>query len=45
MGTCFDLHDLHRLGGLRKFFSWKKICSPAVKRKSVPQSAQVKTLS
>jgi len=39
------LQALQRLGSLRNFLSWKKLCSPAVKTKSTPQSIHFNTLS
>jgi hypothetical protein len=41
----FALQFLHRLGSFLNCLSWKKSCSPAVKTKSLPQSAHFKTLS
>jgi hypothetical protein len=39
------LHCLQRLGSFVNFLSTKKVCSPAVKMKSAPQSMHFRTLS
>jgi hypothetical protein len=41
----FALHCLQCLGSFLNCLSWKKVCSPAVKTNSVPQSTHFRALS
>ena len=41
----FALHCLQCLGSFLNSLSWKKVCSPAVKTNSVPQSTHLRALS